>query len=62
MIKRLIDFLFGWKLPCGHVRCSAKLGVTMMCPVCGTGYFRARFVCKEPRRYGCMVFQEDLAQ
>lgn len=62
MIKRITNWLFGWKLPCGHVRRQSKLGEIVFCPVCFIGYFRARFVCKEPRRAGTMVYQGDLEQ
>jgi len=43
-IKRVVGFLFGFKLPCGHGRWRAKLGRHITCPVCGTGYTMVRFV------------------
>ncbi|MCK5019772.1 MAG: hypothetical protein KAS32_22125 [Candidatus Peribacteraceae bacterium] len=59
MFKRIVEKLIGWKLPCGHIRVRAKVGVNVTCPVCGNGYFRARFVCNKPRRAGMLVYDED---
>lgn len=60
IIKWVERFLFGWKLPCGHVRSRAKLGERVICHVCGGYYFLARLVCKNPRRAGVMLYQEDI--
>lgn len=60
LIEKIRSCLFGWKLPCGHVRVRAELGMTVLCPVCLTGYLRARFVCKERRGTMYLVSKEDV--
>ena len=43
-LKRIIEFLFGAKLPCGHgSRKRRKLGNLATCSFCGSVYRRVRF-------------------
>ncbi len=60
MLKRIMYFLFGCKLPYGHVRRRAKPGTNATCPVCNRHYFMVKFIGKEPRRIGTMIFRSDL--
>ena len=62
MFKRIIDWLFGAKLPCGHGRMRSKLREHKTCKRCGNVYFRARFIYNEPRYAGEMVFRDDLEE
>jgi hypothetical protein len=43
MLKRIIELLFGAKLPCNHARFRAKPGNRVKCPHCGLKYIFARF-------------------
>ena len=38
MVKRIVDYILGVKLPCGHGRFRGKPGKHINCPICGTGY------------------------
>lgn len=45
MLKRIIDWLFGTKLPCCYgYRFRAKPGDRVKCPHCGLPYIFAKFV------------------
>lgn len=45
MLKRIIEFLFGAKLPCGcGYRFRVKLGDRRTCPRCGNVYTRVKFI------------------
>lgn len=43
ILRRLIDFIFGAKLPCGHCRIKASMGTRVTCPYCGEVYVRVKF-------------------
>ena len=61
MWKRLIEWLFGAKLPCGHgKRVRMRSGRRTSCPVCGNGYFLARFICNKPRASGTLVYFNEI--
>ncbi|KKL67883.1 hypothetical protein LCGC14_2130500 [marine sediment metagenome] len=60
MLKRVVRFLFGCKLPCGHGRKRFKLGTHTTCSICSRHYLAVRFVCKEPRRAGAMIFNDEV--
>ena len=57
MFKRLIDKLFGTKLPCGctNKRYRRKLGDRVVCPVCGRSWTLMRFICDKPRSHGTIT-------
>ena len=56
MLKRIIEAVFGAKLPCGcGGRFRMKLSKNVTCPKCGNTYFRVRFVCDKPRAVGKLV-------
>lgn len=62
MFKRIIDFLFGAKLPCGcgFYRFRARPGGRVSCPQCGAVYVRAKKVSRSDKQYvdKCMATLE----